>query len=1436
MSTSCDSELEFLPGVRPREMDFSEAGVGGPVVVYPSISGEWAHCGEELAKDLGAWRGAPIESLEDVAVQPDRGCALKAEWKRRPLVLLGGLHTNRLVAPFYAQYRCFTDAVYPGAGGYEVRTLVNPFGTGANVLLLGGSSLTGVRRAVNCLRSKLSPAGEKPGLPFMHEVTVAADLFDRLRNWPHAPLPAEIDDPIRSKGLSALTPLVRGFSSHGLHWSLTGDDRHAEAAAAYLRKLNNEMPEGYGDWHYLAERFLRALPLLAAGGWLDGELLEGTHRRLLHTALGNAGEWWRMRGGEPPLGHRHHGQGTMEFLLLARYLRDQTNPNPALRARCDEWIAECSVFLDALGRAGVDDQDDETTLINLTIPFRYALGEERTEFFTEGHARRVAERALALHDPLGAGSGQGGYGESQGNAPYLQQEASTAVAAAALFYEDGELVEALRSMPHLIERHRYGFLQFCPIFLQNFAPGEGVQPRAAKRLTGVRVLPALAHQVRLNADPPEHVEFRGHMVNAPETWQLAEGIGRIEKAPARAFDKLFFRESFARDAAYLLVQGYEGGYRWQGHQQAANCIVRYVEHGHLFLVQNSRPHTHYDKNGVHIGRSSGAAPLPPFASCDGISDYGGYRASLTSLEPYHGTTWTRAIVRSQAVGGFFLVLDRIAVREADTYRLTCTWRTPAFAKREGRVWWSEQGDFSFILRCGGSLTSSLSEERNQGATQPYVLRQAQTGTFEEGALVGFHNLFRTIRRGEVDRLDLHSTGPTGALVLEEGQAMGWCGWPEDSMEPVNALFDDADGLWWISVGEWIGTAVCKVRGGMGFAVNLQSERPLNVRVDLQAGRIFLEADPVGGRPKGLRLELDGRAVTGDPFLREGWPISADPGTAEVLQKMYLKSGYQTPEDASAPRPAPAAIAARHPGGTPVPRRLRNLRVAADPEPSDGFSLQLIDGILPELREHWNLWPDAGLTTITLDLPEPEPLHALELLGDTPEDPTLLSFQPLPEGMVVEAIGADGKGEALAIEKVADTTYRRYRDMENRMERYRVAFAGRSPQQLRIRIPQPPEGRSLVLHEVMVSTEAMIPSRIEHVVWGDLNGDGKGEIAIATAFPEILVLDERLELLWRHEVDKPVTHLSLQPLDPEGPPVLCAGVIGGDIHLLEGDGQLRKTLSPGAAFYGEGRPLNGWYNLANSMAVWNRDASGHGALVVGGYAILLFLSPEGELLGHSWADGSWIEDLLPLPKKDGTEGDLIARCGWNHGIFHYEGGWGFEPSGEHLDFGGVAQAMFRPLRRVAPFLNGASLAFERLPEGGGLFAATELGCGVYDLQEGDWRWKREGGHCLRAAALGRREGRPVAAIGGVEGFLWFYVLASGEYAGTFVAGEPILAVSAREEGGWLVATREHVCILGPDGAASWFATEPAESADLPGGDRVLMLDAAQCLTLYQPQTP
>ena len=269
------------------------------------------------------------------------------------------------------------------------------------------------------------------------------------------------------------------IGAYGIMYAWTGDRHYGEWAGELLKSLNAQMTDSYGDWHYRAERMLCVLPWLIAGGFLDDADILRTDQLMLGTALGTEDMWWRMRSGDPPLGHRHHGRGTFEFFLMARYLKEQANPNDALREKCERWIAETSAYLDGLGRAATDDQDDESMLTNVTSVFWYALGSEKFDFFESGNAHRFAERALARHDNMGANAGPGGYGEALPGTMVLQQEATVPVAASAFYYQDGGLKWVLEHMPNLKTPLISGYQQFSPIFMHMFHTGDELPPTAA---------------------------------------------------------------------------------------------------------------------------------------------------------------------------------------------------------------------------------------------------------------------------------------------------------------------------------------------------------------------------------------------------------------------------------------------------------------------------------------------------------------------------------------------------------------------------------------------------------------------------------------------------------------------------------------------------------------------------------------------------------------------------------------------------------------------------------------------------------------------------------------------------------------------------------------------------------------------------------------------
>lgn len=1389
--------LELLPRVIHRHTSLVDIAI-----IYPATEPRYRELADTIAEAIIAQGCSTPECVADTSLMPERNTPLPDAYRAQSLIVLGNLNTNRTLQPLYANYQCSTDATYPGGDGYDLRTLVNPYGTGANLILVGGSTLHGVERATDVLLAHIAQAEGAPVLPFLFEVELAPTLAANLAAWPFTPLEDSAElQALRSRGLMFFTEPIRIIGAYTLMWSWTSDERYALIARDALRSLNKSMTDGYGDWHYLAERFLRAIPLLIAGGFLDDADIRRTDELLLQTALGNESEWWRVKVGHPPLGHRHQGKGTYEFLLLARYLRDQTNISPALHEQCDLWIAECCTFLDALSSARIDDQDDECTLNNLATLYRYALGQERHSFFTSGNARLVAERCIALHDNNGNGAGQGGYGESQGM--YLQQEATEQTACSAFYYGSGELKWILQTLPNLEIPHRYSFLCYVPVFLQKYATGPELTPVPPESTRNVTCLPVTDHQFTISNDPPVHVVPQGHMINAPETWELPEGIGINQLPQERAFDKLALRGGFARDDAYLLLQGYQGGFRWQGHMQAANCIVRFYQAGHSWLVQNTWRHSPHDKSGLFISDGANGTPMPPIAERVAVADFEKLALTVTRVSDYHHTDWTRHLFWSKAEEGFFVCFDRVEFKADGPYSLTCSWRTPGYAELDDRRWHSRQGDHRFTLVASTAQEATCEVETGQGACSPYVLRQRRAGEHRKGEEASYQNLFYVRSQDDHEALDIRRLDERSALIQRDGTTIAWCGmeihpdfaWLPHSKTQAASIWLDSDSL------ALAGTTLLSLPG-----IGIQSTVPINASIDLTKSILTLESDAATQVSLSINSEEETLNLTGAKSLSLPDPLCNEL-VKQIISWLTADHHFAEPKSSGDSTLSPEKSTAwksawTYDSGSRTPELVRNVCVTADPLPIDGSPDQFLDPVMPDgySRETWIQWPKSDHYSLKLTLPEPRQLTSLNIMGDCIDDPTLRTFNPLPEGLAVEAELSDGTRQGCAISDAPDRRYKRYRDAENRLQ-VRSAAIDETVSTLHLSIPAPEDDRPFVLQRLEICSDRTVLPAVERWITADIDDDGRDEIILTNANQELIVINDDGQERWRAKLPTPATHISVQPIAPDSPAVLCVGLLGGDLQLYHPDGSLRQVLAIAKEFQDRKDCLQGWYNATQSLSIWRRDDDGRGCLVVGGYAVLIFLNADGGIVGHSFSDGSWNYNILVSPDSRPDCGDIYVRCGWNHGIQYYQGVAGDGPSGEVYHLGGFNQPMFRMLKRVIPFLNGRSLAAEwvelsNLPEGA-LFFATELGCGVLSTAKKEWQWKLEGGMSLNTVTLSQIEGQPVALIGGVDGFVAAVDLSDGQVIRRRHVGAPVIGVSPLGNGELIVTTRTSVQILNGD---------------------------------------
>ena len=1408
-----DQQPAMLPRTIQRSTAIVRAARSDSIIVYPALDPAYAGFAHALAVAIEQATGARLSLATDTSVLPTRGMPLPDAFRRCPLILLGNINTNRLLLPLYARYYCATDVTYPGGDGYDLRTMVNPYGTGANFILAGGSTQHGVQRAVERLIGYISQMGQRDELtlPFLLDVELEPALARQMAAWPYTrlgiPLPQSNAD------------LLTAVGNYAIMYAWTGDPRYADFSRACLREMNRRVAHSYGDWHYLIERVVRAMLWLTAGGFLDGADIRRTDELIFGTTYETKDMWWRKRDGKPPMGHRHQGKGTFMFYQQARYLREQARPNEAAARLCEQWMAECREFLDALARARADDQDDDTSLNNLTTLVWYALGEERFEFFESGNARLCAERAIAVHDNMGAGAGPAGYGEGLAGAMYYQEEAWILTAAAALYYQDGELRSAWERLRLLKSPLKYIYWSLSPVFIHKFDPGPEVVAKPPQRLLGLQRLPLSAYQIELTTHPPEHLEPMGHYVDKPETWILQGGLGPNKLPGERTFDKLVLRKGFAPEDPYLLLQGYNQPYRWQGALHATNAIVRFSQGGHIFLIQNSDRQSYYHKNALLISDGYNDTPIPALAEWLATDDFSTAALSATRVNDVHHTNWTRYLFWSKAGDGYFVVIDTVEAKQEGPYSYICTWRTSGYAELEGRFWWARQGKHLFTLCASRALPMTNEEQGPSGASNPYVLRQRQEGAQAAGALASFQNLFHVSPQANPRALDLRYLEPTQALVLEAGQAIAWC-----------AVDPKREGIWgaglemqatsaMVTPGEVFASGALRVNLTRSLSWRFASDRPVGLHLDLTARRAIVQADgpdSVGAHvPLELGSEILRAEIEGQETHSFALPASACDGLLIAFQEglAALQARLSAPE---------STVATSLPEGDwhedwhfaawerLMQERLRDVTVEAQPVPCDGFPEQLTDAVIPDgvgVRQLARQWPEAPQYDICLELGKETPLDHLRIVGDSYDQPTLRTFHALPKGISV-AVSTDGfKQDARpcpAEPEAGLLSYERYHRWEDRFETLRVPIQGRA-RQIHIQIPAPPSGEPLVCHEIELYGQRRLTPPLRQMIPVDLDGDGRLEVVAVSAEDEIVVLDAEGRLRWRWQSPKRITHLSCHDMDGDGRKQVCVGILGNDFVILNTDGSVRRVTAYGPIFQQIKDIAMGMPCSINAVSVWHRQPDGRAALVIGAYALLVFLDPDGRVLGHSFVDGSWATDALASPPQGPGPWDLWVRNRWNHGITIYEGAPGLAPSGEFLVLGGIRQPMFRKPRKVIPFVTGHTVTYAWVGPGwtredGVILAAAEHGVGVLSPSREDWFWKVEGGTylpaCLAEDVDG--DGETEVVVGGADGFVAAFGLRDGRPKGRLLAGAPVTGLAAWPSSDlWTVGTRDKLLALDPD---------------------------------------
>ncbi|MGD9495732.1 MAG: hypothetical protein AB7Y46_05420 [Armatimonadota bacterium] len=564
----------------------------------------------------------------------------------RTVLAVGTCVTNPLIARLYHNWYALEDSLYPGPGGYTLRTVTDPYPWrgDVDVIVLGGSDTAGLAAGVQRLLALVGDEGE---LPWLLEVVSNA-----------RPTPEQV----RAATAQEPAPTFAAFLDAVTQWQRWGDEawaRRAMRALDIMVQTYQADPARDIPWN----EETRSGPIFAAWEVFEAcPLLDDAQRlaysramlSLLYSIPQHVSGYANLESSE--LVTWNH----TTFPLLGLYFGGRHFGHYHHISVCEEYLAKAHACFRAQARSWKP-QEDADSYITATMEhaIRYCLAEGLDEFVTGGNMARYADYMIGICDSRGWASGFGDSGYSSN--PRLLQEVLPIA-----FLTTGD------------PSYRWVLEHVDPGWENPYQDIPGERP---DRFVGLNVFP-------LDAQLYEYTQRYPY---------YNERLVPSEVPLQRAWDKIAMRESWEPDAQYLLMDGFGRGKHLH---YDTNAIIEYVADGerwlvdHDYLVRNSTEHCMLTV--LRDGR--GETLVPSMAALDAAADFDHWSVVRTSVPGYAGLNWDRTVVWRK--GRYFVVLDGVSAREQADYDLELTWKT-----EDMHAQWVEDGR-SFIADRSAAVARS----------------------------------------------------------------------------------------------------------------------------------------------------------------------------------------------------------------------------------------------------------------------------------------------------------------------------------------------------------------------------------------------------------------------------------------------------------------------------------------------------------------------------------------------------------------------------------------------------------------------------------------------------------------------------------------------------------------------------------------------------------
>ncbi|MCJ8328683.1 MAG: hypothetical protein MJH11_01675 [Lentisphaeria bacterium] len=615
--------------------------------------------------------------------------------ERHPVIAIGQLDNNPLLERLYQLRLCFFDAAYPGDGGYAVTTAANAFGLGQDVIMIGGHDESTMIHSIKAFQRVVQKSRGPIG--YVHEVTCNDPVLGlHIHKNPEALC-------TKLKAMLKQNPTLAKEANHdateqGMVQYLTGKGRGLEVFRDYFLhyiKLGQKL--GTFPGHMLYSSFWKTIivwdlvqcdPVFSPAQ--RRQLTEGFFQIMLwlHSTYPN-----NIEQPEGEIRHNHCTYEGISLYLAMNYFNKHHRMSP--------WPeVEAGVANLFEGQTRSYKINDDASSYSTQVPRHFSLWlqhQGRSDYFEEGHMRRLAETYVVTMDNMGSITTYGDAGEYSSPAPRPFQY-NEWIHMAHWFDGDPELR-----------------------WLMNWSPrNEGMLPKAEgkekvlpTRLVGCRGVEEQGYFVGRYCTTDQRTDFPYSFVGvrplildkAPVEWVRTRALGEKRTIPKDGvfFDKLSMRPSFRPQDEYLMLEG-TGAYI-HGHQDA-NAIIRLTWKDRVWLVDcdylRGMPE---ETNALKVICNGSSIDNPPLTCLETFSDLPLTGFTHTTARGYGGGDWHRKILWSK--GGFFLVHDKFELYRQGDYALEQRWRVLGETQLRGQVLKADQCGESFHIAGTAESTPSL---------------------------------------------------------------------------------------------------------------------------------------------------------------------------------------------------------------------------------------------------------------------------------------------------------------------------------------------------------------------------------------------------------------------------------------------------------------------------------------------------------------------------------------------------------------------------------------------------------------------------------------------------------------------------------------------------------------------------------------------------------